>query len=166
MPDGRWVHFLTDKEYAHVMTGYPDRDVTFNHLRMSEQPREETPEEKAKGNRLGWFAIGIFALSYIPVIIFGCLGGFNGDPFQVTSNSWFIAVTVVWGISQFISVCLTYYARNHYPLNLICKISMGALIIQMPLLIMYGCIMALSACANACVNSCGSCIGSCVDSLP
>ena len=164
LTDGRWVHFLTNDEYAHVMTGYPNRDVTFcaapQYTPMPSAPMQESEEDCRRGNLLAGIGLGLFVLYLI--ISFGEWGIMEVlDNAERTKEAINLAEIVngfllLMPIASFVLMLIT---RIRYPKNVMGKVLMWVFIVSGILLALF--IIAILVTCVACLNECSQAGGRC-----
>lgn len=158
LPDGRWVHFLTNEEYASVMTGYPHRDVVFSHPRKAAQPLPETPEDLAKADRLGWIGIAMIVASVLLGIGLVLLSSAMGDGVPETLE---LIITGLIGLLQLAGFVMMLFIRIRYPGNRLGKALMWIYIAEVILAIIAVIVMII-ACVffiKSCCESMQDCPG-------
>ncbi len=167
LADGRWCHFLTQQEYEHVMTGYPNHDVSFgSQVYQAPLPTIEDPEKVKAGNRCALIAFILFGTSILlPGIAALLMGGFNvltetakdsesGNPIITGISSILGGISSLTEIAAFVMMIVT---RVKYPKNVWGKVLMWIYIV-LGILIVIGMVLLILACAY-CVNEMRRCPG-------
>ena len=113
LEDGRWVHFLTTEEYAHVMKGYPDHDVVFRHPYTYPPMKQCTPEETAKGNKLARLGIGLACGS---LVLAGIIH-FIVEKEMLSNQTPLVLLGVLIVAAQIAAFRLMSRTRSRYPDN-------------------------------------------------
>ncbi|MBQ4466074.1 MAG: hypothetical protein II916_08950 [Oscillospiraceae bacterium] len=159
--DGRWVHFLTTPEYDHVMTGYPNRDVTFSYQPSAKEKPQETPEERKAGNRLATIGFLLLALSIVmPMAAVMMTEAADKMPFEEEGPLLSTFNTISYGIgslSQIAAFVMMLVTRIKYPKNTLGKVLMWIYIVG-AILAALAAILIIVACAS-CLNELSHCPG-------
>lgn len=178
LADGRWVHYLSNEEYAHIMTGYPDHDVTFAYapgasvggVGIPPTPNYTSPgapviedeEEKRAGNRLAAIGFILLGLSFLlPTIMGGVMYGLTSTIDEGGSEPTVSALLMVMeflcsgaGLASFIIMIVM---RVRYPKNTAGKVLMWFFIIG-AILLAIATVLLIIACAS-CLNELKNCPG-------
>lgn len=158
LDDGRWVHFLNNTEYAHVMTGYPYQDVSFFSAQQPLQPVSESPEDRQTGNLLAGIGLGLLGL-YLLLNIgeWGMLKTLS-TPNQIQEGSSAASVlNLLFTALPLASFVLMLITRIKYPKNVMGKVLMWLFIVGGVLLILFmiAILVACVSCMHECSNSTG-----------
>lgn len=142
--DGRWCHYLTEKEYTYLMTFPKGEDVTFGD-EPAHYSRKNThvSNDDIKVNIICFFSL-IFLIAGI-IILF-------------LEDYYFLLAVGFWIVSLVIIIIV----RIHHPENTFGKIMSALCIIVMVALIFItigGIIESVQECSRV-ISDCGSCIGS------
>ena len=164
LADGRWVHFLTNDEYAYVMTGYPNRDVTFytapQYTASPAAMPQESEEDKRRGNLLAGIGLGLFVL-YLIVNFgeWGFMKALESNSHAGETTDLIAAINSILLLMPVTSFVLMLITRIKYPKNVLGKVLMWVFIVS-GILLAFLVIATLVACV-ACLNECSQAGGRC-----
>lgn len=150
LEDGRWVHFLTPEEYAHVMKGYPAHDVVFHQPGTPLPLQQSTPEDTAKGNLLALIGLGLNLAGIVLIVL---LTLFSAALDTETEPSLYECLMVLPCLAQIAAFILMIVTRIRYPDNTFGKVLMWVLIVEVILAV-----LAIIALIVFCAVACNYCV--------
>lgn len=128
MPDGCWIHFLTEKEHKYLDTHRNEPVVTINHSLNT-----DSPEDHKAGNTLAAAGLGAFAMQYLLAgssQLWQIMHTAEETASQATTAStmsFLSGIGMLCGIASFVLMLTT---RIKYPNNTLGKILMWIFIIH------------------------------------
>ena len=154
LEDGRWVHFLTSEEYAHVMKGYPKHEVVFLHPYTCTPIVQSTPEETARGNQFA-VSLGLMIVSAVLLCVLAFFW-FLHDPYP---DSLAAHLFILPAVTQVAAFTLVIYAWIHYPENSLVKVT-TLIVIAETILVALAAAVFYIVCVVAC-NGCWDAMAGC-----